>query len=64
MEDNMKTMSEHFTGNKFLDAGLLSVSWICGFISLNITMVPIILSSIASVLACINYYYQIKKNKK
>jgi hypothetical protein len=56
----MKTMSDHQTGHKFMDFGLLGISWICGFISMNVTYVPIILSSIASLLSI---YYQIKKHK-
>jgi len=40
------------------------VSWLLGFIgAVSWNMLPIALSSIASVMAIINYYYQIKKNK-
>lgn len=34
------------------------------FFSINPQMVPLILSSVASVFAIVNYYYSIKKNKK
>jgi hypothetical protein len=40
-------------------------SWVAGFIgAVSWNVVPIALSSIASVMAIINYYYQIKKNRK
>jgi hypothetical protein len=51
------------TGHKVLDFGLLTISWIGSIMAINITLIPIVFSSIASILACINYYYQIKKNK-
>jgi hypothetical protein len=59
----MKTMSDHQhnTGNRFFDIGLLGISWVCGFISINVTYIPIILSSLASLLSI---YYQYQKNKK
>lgn len=41
------------------------VSWMLGFIgAVSWNIVPIILSSVASIMAIINYYYQIKKNKR
>lgn len=43
----------------------LITAWIFGFIGfISFNTVPIILSSIASILAIVNYYYQIKKNRK
>jgi hypothetical protein len=62
----MKTMSDHNynTGLKTLDFGLLAISWIGSILAINITIIPIVLSSIASLMAIVNYYYQIKKNKK
>lgn len=43
----------------------LIFGWCLGFIgAVSLEKVPIILSSIASLLAIVNYYYQIKKNKK
>ena len=62
----MKTMSDnnHNTGNRILDFGLMSVSWICGIMVWNITIIPLVLSSAASLMAIVHYYYQIKKNKK
>jgi hypothetical protein len=43
----------------------LFVAWYFAFVSIiNANIIPIILSSIASTMAIINYYYQIKKNKK
>lgn len=58
----MKTMSD--TGHRMYEIGTMIFSWIFGLISLPVTAIPIILSSIASVMACINYYYQIRKHKK
>ena len=44
--------------------GLIS-GWLLGFIgAVSLGTIPIILSSVASAMAIINYYYQIKKNKK
>lgn len=44
---------------------LTGFSWVAAFISLtSLSIIPIILSSVASILACVNYYYQIRKNKK
>jgi hypothetical protein len=44
--------------------GLIS-GWLLGFIgAVSLGTIPIILSSIASVMAIVNYYYQIRKNKK
>ena len=43
----------------------LIYGWILGFIgATSLGIIPIALSSIASLMAIINYYYQIKKNKK
>lgn len=43
----------------------LIFGWCLGFIgAISLGWVPIALSSIASAMAIINYYYQIKKNKK
>lgn len=40
------------------------ISWLFGFIgAVSWNMLPIFLSSVASVMAIVNYYYQIKKNK-
>ena len=58
----MKKMSD--TGHRVYEIGTMSLSWLFGLISLPITTIPIILSSIASIMACINYYYQIRKHKK
>lgn len=33
------------------------------FAMVNPSVIPIVLSSIASVMACINYYFSIKKNR-
>lgn len=41
-----------FTGWYFAFASLVSLNWI-----------PVTLSSVASVMAIVNYYYQIKKNR-
>jgi hypothetical protein len=42
----------------------LIFGWMLGFIAfISVEKVPIILSSIASLMAIVNYYYQIKKNK-
>jgi hypothetical protein len=55
-----QTMDHAITGHVGLICG-----WILGFIgATSLGIVPIVLSSIASLLAIINYYYQIKKNKK
>jgi hypothetical protein len=41
------------------------VSWLFGFVgAVSWNIIPIILSSAASIMAIVNYYYQIKKNKK
>lgn len=42
----------------------LFIGWYFGFIGfVSMNWLPMILSSIASVMAIINYYYQIKKNR-
>lgn len=44
---------------------LTIISWLLGFIgAVSWNIVPIVLSSAASIMAIINYYYQIKKNRK
>jgi len=53
-----RTMSNYpgiiglFVGWYFCFASLVSLNW-----------VPVVLSSIASLMAIVNYYYQIKKNR-
>lgn len=43
----------------------LIFGWLLGFIAaISWNVLPIVLSSAASIMAIINYYYQIKKNKK
>jgi hypothetical protein len=43
----------------------LIIGWIFAFFTwVNPSIIPIILSAAASIMACVNYYYQIKKNKK
>lgn len=43
----------------------LIIGWLFGFIGMvSLGTIPIILSSIASAMAIVNYYYQIKKNKR
>jgi hypothetical protein len=43
----------------------LVCGWLLGFIgATSLGIIPIVLSSVASLLAIVNYYYQIKKNKK
>lgn len=43
----------------------LIIGWLLGFIAaVSWNVVPIVLSSAASIMAIINYYYQIKKNRK
>lgn len=43
----------------------LIIGWIFGFIgATSLGWLPIILSSVASIMAIVNYYYQIKKNKR
>lgn len=55
-----QTMDNATTGHVGLIAG-----WIFGFIgATSLGVIPIVLSSLASVMAIVNYYYQIKKNKK
>jgi len=46
---------------KYSGEFLLFFSWLTAF---NPAMIPIILSCIASTLACVNYLLQIKKNRK
>jgi len=52
-------MNEHTTGVIGLFMGWYFA--FIGFVSLN--WLPMLLSSIASIMAIINYYYQIKKNR-
>lgn len=57
-------MNEHNTSSA---SGyvLTLFGWITGFIGVaSMSLLPIILSSIASAMAIVNYYYQIKKNKQ
>lgn len=58
------TMSEHnysSTGGYVLTV----FGWIAGFIGIaSMSLIPIILSSVASLMAIVHYYYQIKKNRK
>jgi hypothetical protein len=43
----------------------LTIGWILGFVgATSLNWIPIVLSSAASIMAIVNYYYQIKKNKK
>lgn len=43
----------------------LAISWYFGVIgAITLHTIPIILSSVASLMAIINYYYQIKKNRQ
>lgn len=64
MEINKYTMSDNNTHS----AGgyvLTIFGWIAGFIGIaSMSLIPIVLSSLASIMACIHYYYQIKKNRK
>jgi len=41
----------------------LICGWFFGFIGTSLGIIPIVLSSAASLMAIINYWYQIKKNK-
>jgi hypothetical protein len=54
------TMDNGTTGHVGLITG-----WVLGFIgATSLGIIPIALSSLASLMAIVNYYYQIKKNKK
>lgn len=56
---NRTLMNEHSVGI----VGLF-ISWYFGFIGfVSLNWVPMLLSSAASIMAIINYYYQIRKNK-
>lgn len=46
---------------KYLREFLVIFSWITAF---NPAVIPIVLSCAASVMAIINYYYSIKKNRQ
>jgi hypothetical protein len=60
----MKTMSDNTTTHGAGGYILTAFGWIAGFIGLaSMSLIPIILSSIASLMAIVNYWYQIKKNK-
>lgn len=48
---------EHLKGHV-----LTAMSWMFAIIQPSI--IPLILSSTASVMACVSYYFQIKKNRK
>jgi hypothetical protein len=55
-----QTMDNAIPGHIGLIAG-----WVLGFIgATSLGIIPIALSSLASLMAIINYYYQIRKNKK
>jgi hypothetical protein len=62
----MKTMSDTTTntGEGITGFVLMAISWVCGYISLSVTSIPIILSSIASALVIVNQIIQFRKNKK
>lgn len=57
-------MNHDHTNGSIGTMGLI-VGWIFTFFTwVNPSIIPVILSSVASIMAAINYYYQIKKNKK
>lgn len=59
MSDN-----NNYAGTGVIGLILTVFGWVTGFIGLvSLSAVPIILSSIASLMAIVNYYYQIKKTK-
>lgn len=62
---NMKhDMNEPTFGSSGIGYILTAGSWLLGFIGIStLSIIPIILSSAASTMAIIHYYYQIKKNK-
>jgi hypothetical protein len=56
---NRTVMNDHTTGIIGLFMG-----WYFGFIGfVSVNWVPMVLSSIASLMAIVNYYYLIKKNR-
>lgn len=60
----MNQLFEQLQSPQIGKVGLI-FGWVLGFIgATSLGIIPIVLSSIASVMAIINYYYQIKKNRK
>jgi hypothetical protein len=61
----MKTMSEHNTdaSGGYYGSIMLVASWIFTFIS-SFSVVPMILSSIVSILGAVHYIILIRKNSK